>query len=428
LKQTLKNMLDGDDDWFRERLLERFTRYAKVCTVSDSSRPSVPTTDGQWTLARLLVRELKDIGATDTELTSACYVFARIPATVSQERQQHLPVIGFLSHMDTVGDTRSIRTTPVVETHYNGDDIPLFNGLKISPSSDSALAAQVGRTIIHSDGYTPLGADDKAGIAEIITAVEYLLTHPNIEHPALDIIFSPDEETGRGLPGFERDKLRATYCYTLDGGGAPEIETECFNACSADIQFTGHAIHPGSARGVMVNAALMAATFATMLPRSESPEATDGYYGYYCVIDISGVGETAHVEILLRDFTREGIQRRIEALNTYARAVEAQFPGGIARVEITNTYANMKERIDQSPAVLSRLLAAGRALGCELRQKPIRGGTDGARLTEMGIPTPNIFTGGYNFHSKTEWAALDDMTLASKLVVTLAALWSEDPV
>jgi tripeptide aminopeptidase len=325
--------------------------------------------------------------------------------------------------MDTVSDAPGRDVNPILVENYGGERIELAEGLGLDPGAEPDLAAQIGRAIIHTDGRTLLGADDKAGIAEIMGAVEYVLSHPELEHGPVEIIFSPDEETGKGLPDFPLDTIRAAACYTLDGGPRGELEIECFNAYEADVQFRGKLIHPGAARGILVNAALMAAAFAVMLPRSESPEATDGYYGYYCPMVIKGDHESASLELLIRDFDGAGIQRRIGALESFARAVEAQFPGGKVTLNIKKQYTNMKERIEARPEVLEILERAALNLGIEFRLKPIRGGTDGSRLTELGIPTPNIFTGGRNFHSRTEWAAVSDMAAACKLVIELIRLW-----
>jgi tripeptide aminopeptidase len=235
----------------------------------------------------------------------------------------------------------------------------------------------------------------------------------------VEIIFTPDEETGKGLPEFPIDEIKSAYCYTVDGGPMGEIESECFNAYKADIEFTGKVIHVGAARGILANAALMAATFAVLLPRSESPEATDGYYGYYCPMEISGDLEKSLLEVYLRDFTNDGINYRIEALNSFAKTVEAQFPGGKVIVKTYPQYYNMKSGIDKKPEVLENLKKAMDNLGLEWRLKPIRGGTDGSRLTELGIPTPNIFTGGRNFHSRLEWASVSEMCAACRVIIGL---------
>jgi tripeptide aminopeptidase len=403
-------------------VVPRFLRYVKVWTTSDRHIEATPSTPGQWDLAKILAAELRDLGLTWVELTDHCYVIARLPATAGKEQEK---IIGLLAHLDTVDDVSGQNVQPQLVKNYDGGKINLKDGFVLDPETDSALAAQKGRDIIHSDGTTLLGADDKAGIAEIMGAVEWLLAHPEIPHGPVDIIFSPDEETGKGLPEFPLERVKAAACYTLDGGALGELEVECFNAWGALIHFQGRAIHPGYARGIMANATLMAAVYASMLPRSESPEATDGYYGYYNPMEITGNQETASLSVFLRDFDRQGMERRLAALEQFARAVEAQFPGGAVTVDTKPQYYNMKEKIDARPEVLKILQQAAANLGIESRLKPIRGGTDGSRLTELGIPTPNIFTGGHNWHSRTEWAAVSDMAAACALVIELIRLWGE---
>jgi tripeptide aminopeptidase len=278
-----------------------------------------------------------------------------------------------------------------------------------------------------------LGADDKAGIAVLVTAAAYLLGHAELRHGPIRLIFTPDEETGRGLAAlpFEKigsingDKGRLAACYTVDGGAEGEIESECFNAYKADILFSGHVVHLGDARGRLANAALMAADFAALLPRSESPEATDGRFGYYCVTDIQGSLESASCEVFLRDFSIEGMRRRLDTLDTLARAVETRFPGGKVTVKKEKQYLNMRAGIEKDPRCMALLEKAARLAGVEPRNMPIRGGTDGSRLTELGLPTPNIWTGGYNFHSKEEWLLVDGALSACRTVCELARLWAE---
>ncbi|MDR3161298.1 MAG: peptidase T [Spirochaetaceae bacterium] len=413
-----------DEAIIAELVAGRFLRYVRYWTTSDRRIEATPSTPGQWDLAKALVEELRGLGIAEVELTAHCYVIARLPASAAREGR---PAVAFLAHLDTVDDVPGKDVKPQVVKNYDGRRIELAGGLALDPQADAALAAQKGRDLIHADGTTLLGADDKAGIAEILAAVEYLLTHPEIPHGPVEIIFSPDEETGKGLPEFPLERIRSRACYTLDGGGEGELEAECFNALKGEIECTGRAIHPGYGRGILVNAALMAAAFAMMLPRSESPEATDAYYGYYNPVEIRGNGEKAFLEVFIRDFDRAGAQRRAGALDAFARAVEAQFPGGRVHVTIKNQYYNMKERIEKSPEVMRILKKAAANIGIEFTMKPIRGGTDGSRLTELGIPTPNIFTGGHSWHSRTEWAAVSEMTAACRLVIELIRLWGEEP-
>jgi tripeptide aminopeptidase len=327
--------------------------------------------------------------------------------------------------MDTVSDVSGKDVRAILVKNYDGKKIELSGGLALDPAAEPDLAAHKGGAFIHTDGATLLGADDKAGIAGIVGAAEYLLTHPEFSHGPVELIFSPDEEIGRGLPEFPLKAVKAKGCYTLDGGPIGELEIECFNAYVANVEFRGRVIHVGAARGILVNAALMAASYAMMLPRSESPEATDGYYGYYGVMDIRGDLESASLEILVRDFDEEGMKRRLAALEGFARAVEAQFPGGTAQVKTVFQYSNMRESIEKQPQVLEKLRQAALNVGIAFHLIPIRGGTDGSRLTELGIPTPNIFTGGRNAHSRLEWVSVGEMAAACKLVIELIRLWGE---
>jgi tripeptide aminopeptidase len=409
----------AERDALKEALLERFVRYAKIWTTSDPGNEETPTTPGQWELARLLKAELAMFGI-EAELTDHCYLIARIPSNLSPDAPVP-PVIGFLAHLDTSDDVPGKDVNPCVKRSYDGGKIALGNGITLDPAEDADLAAATGKTIVHTDGSTLLGADDKAGIAAIVCAADFLACHNGIKHGPLEIIFTPDEETGKGLPCFPRERIEASYCYTLDGGAGGELEIECFNAYGVDVSFTGKAMHPGAARGLLVNAALMAAHFAAMLPRTESPEATDGYYGFYSLMEISGGIESATARLIVRDFTTAGMTRRLAALESFARAVEAAFPGGSVVIDAKPTYSNMKAAIEARPEVLARLEAAAERCGCGFHLKPIRGGTDGARLAELGIPAPNISTGGRNFPSRTEWLLLEDLLDACILVIELSA-------
>jgi len=406
----------------------RFLNYVRYDTESKRHEEKTPSTPGQWDLAKTLQNELLALGLQDVHITGHCYVIARLPPSPGKE---NAPCVGFLAHLDTAGDVSGKDVKPLLVRNYNGEKIELAGGICLDPSVEPDLAAHKGKDIVHSDGTTLLGADNKAGIAEIMAAAEYLVNNPQIAHGAVEIIFTPDEETGKGLPEFPLSEIKSAACYTVDGGPMGEIESECFNAWKADIEFHGKVIHVGTARGILANAALMASTFATLLPRSESPEATDGYYGYYCPMEISGDLENAALEVFLRDFDSDNMKRRLEALEIIAKTVEMQFPGGKVIVNSQPQYYNMKFKIDEKPDVLEKLkkamdncpTALGR--GIEWRLKPIRGGTDGSRLTELGIPTPNIFTGGRNFHSRLEWASVSEMCAACKVIIELIRLWGE---
>jgi len=407
------------DQQLENLILPRFLNYVRFDTESDGHTEKTPSTAGQWDLAKALRDELSALGLKDVKITDYCYVIARLPPSPGKE---NTPCIGFLAHLDTADDVSGKNVKPQLKENYDGGRIELANGIFLDPEKEPDLAAQKGKSIVHTDGTTLLGADNKAGIAEIMAAVEYFITNPQIEHGPVEIIFTPDEETGKGLPEFPMDEIKSVYCYTIDGGPAGEIESECFNAWKATVEFLGKAIHIGHARGILANAALMASTFATLLPRSESPEATDGYYGYYCPMEISGDLEKATLEVFLRDFDAGGMDRRLAALDVFAKTVEAQFPGGRVIVKKQAQYYNMKAKIDTQPEVLDKLIQAARKAGIECRLVPIRGGTDGSRLTELGIPTPNIFTGGRNFHSRMEWISVSEMRTACRVIIELIKL------
>ncbi len=400
----------------------RLVRYAEIETTSDRHSEDTPSTKTQWELARLLLAEIKALGIADAELDEHCYLFARLPASPGREGA---PSIGLMAHIDTASDVTGANVKPRVIAGYDGGAIDLGAGLTLDPADNPDLAEHVGDSLVVTDGTTLLGADDKAGLAEVMTAAAYLLEHPEVEHGPLELVFTPDEETGKGMNLFPLGKLRSNACYTVDGGKAGEIEAECFTAYAVKAEFKGKAIHIGSARGKLANAVSMAGSFISMLPRSEAPESTDGWYGYYAPLEMSGGIESAVVEVFLRDFTLEGMEARIAAVRAIAKAVEAQFPLGSVKLTESKQYINMREKLDEVPEVLERLMEAARRAGAEPFIKPIRGGTDGARLTEMGVPTPNVFTGGYNYHSRYEWASVAEMALAVGTLVELVKLWAE---
>lgn len=418
----MKNQNQYLNQAFVPALTERFVRYAKLDTQSDRHIEDIPSTQKQWDLAKLLVAELKELGIKDVYLDDHCYVIARIPASKGLEGK---PWVGLMAHMDTASDAPGTNVKPNVIKNYDGRVIQLSPGWELDPAKYTDLRDHVGDTIITTDGTTLLGADDKAGVAEIMTFLSLIMADPSFRHGPLEVYFTPDEETGKGMDMFPLAKTKTVACYTLDGGKAAEIEAECFTAYSVHAEFTGQVIHIGAARGKFANAVAMASYFVGMLPRSESPEATDGWYGYYCPIEISGTMEHAIVDVYLRDFSMPGMEKRIEAVKAFAAAVEAQFPLGKVDLTIKKQYLNMKEKLDATPEVLEKLVKAIEQAGAEPVMSPIRGGTDGSRLTEMGIPTPNIFTGGYNYHSRFEWASVNEMALAVLTLLNLAKAWAE---
>ena len=409
-----------DKNLIQAEVLERFLRYVRVGTTSDRASDQTPSTRGQWDLARMLEQELSALGLTDIELDEHCYLIARLPATPGCESA---PVIGLMAHVDTASDVTGENVQPQVIEHYDGGPIAV-GSYRLDPRDFPDLANYVGDTIVTTDGNTLLGGDDKAGIAEIMTAVRWLVDHPELPHGEVEIIFTPDEETGRGMDRFPKEKLKARACYTFDGGAEGRIEAECFNAYRCDIEFSGSVIHLGDARGKLVNAVSMAAAFIGMLPRTESPEATDGYFGYYCPLEIRGNLEHSSLEVYLRDHDHAEIERRIEALHAFARAVEAAFPGGTVAVKSEKQYLNMYEVIQKDPEVMEKLREAMQAAGYTPQMHAIRGGTDGSRLTEMGIPTPNLSAGEFNMHSRLEWVPVGALTRITQVALELIRVWA----
>lgn len=408
----------------KERLLERFITYAKICTTSNqlnADKGIQPSFEGESELANLLKDELVNLGVKDCTITKYGYVCARIPASAGYESA---PPICFLAHLDTSDAVSGKNVMPQIWQNYDGKAINLKDGVVLDPLVEKTLAKCAGNTIITSDGTTLLGADDKAGIAEIMCAIEFIIKN-NVPHGVIEIIFSPDEETGHGMDNVPLDWISAHACYTLDGSNLGEVETECFNAYKAVVKFTGKAKHTGTARPDMVNSITMANTFLALLPRNESPEATDGYLGFYAPMDIQGTMEETVLTIFLRDFDADNMQKRIQNLNTFARAVEAGFDGGKVTLDAKAQYKNMKNVIQKTPLVVDLLVKALKQCNIEPVFSPIRGGTDGSRLCELGLPTPNIFTGGHNFHSRSEWASLEQMAKACQVVITLASLWKD---
>ena len=406
---------------FRKEILERFLRYVVVDTMSIEplAETKHPSFEGEWDLLKLLEKELKELGLADVTLDEHGYLLARVPAT-----EDGLPCIAFSAHVDTADDVAGNGVKPVVND-YAGGDLVLKNGLVIAADSNPELAKYAGSKIITSEGDTLLGCDDKGGVAEIMTAISYLVSHPEIRHGEIEILFSPDEETGFGMDFFDAKRLHASAFYTVDGGERYSVELECFNAATVKVHFTGVAYHLGAARGRMVNALTMAAAFINAVPQAESPEATDGYYGYYCAQTASGNATDFDVTFYLRDFDYDNLLRRIDVLKRLGSAIEALYIGGKVTVQEKISYLNMGEAAKKSPKAVDAIFKAGEVLGQPLVKQIIRGGTDGSRIAEMaGIPCPNLYTGGHNYHSLTEWAALDAMNDACALIVEIIKQWA----
>lgn len=401
---------------------ERFLRYVQVHTTSDKDSPATPSTRRQFDLARMVVEELGQMGVVDVELTGQCYVIARIPGTAPEPA---IRALCLMAHFDTSPEAPGDNVVPQVWENYRGGGLQISDEVCLTEQENPLLAQYIGETIITASGDTLLGADDKAGLAEIMAAVGFLLRNPDIPRVPLELVFTPDEEIGRGLSGFTRDMITAPVAYTFDGGEEGELEGECYNGYMVEVRCTGSVIHLGYARGRLVNAVSMAAHFTAMLPRNESPEATDERYGYYAPLEIKADAGSARIEIYLRDFEIEQIERRIAALRSFAAATEAQFPGGKVEVLPHKQYLNMRDSIASEPRIMELARQAIRDTGMEPIERSIRGGTDGARLCELGVPTPNIFAGGVNFHSVREWVAVPAMIRAVETGVMLAVRWAE---
>ena len=403
------------DKRIRKELVERFCRYVQIETTSDANvRDRCPTTDGQLDLITLVARELKGLGIKDVSVDGNGHLRAFIPGNIPRKK-----VFGFISHADTSPEVSGRNVKPIIHEKYDGKPIKLSKDLVLSPAEYPLLSQYKGKTIITSDGSTLLGADDKAGIAEILTAASYFLSHPEIKRNSMEIFITPDEEIGQGTDHFPLDKIKARYLYTVDGDAEGCIESECFNAYSAKLSIKGVSIHPGSGKGKLVNASLLGAEFISMLPKGEMPETTEGREGFFCPVSISGTMEECQVSLILRDFDAAGMERRIKLVEQAAESLKKKWPSAAVELEIAHSYSNMKEYVDRDKKCLSYLEAAVEKTGMKPVHKLIRGGTDGSRLSELGHPCPNIFTGGQNFHGRLEWAAVPAMERAVQVIINL---------
>lgn len=408
-----------------DELVARFTRYVKIDTQSLDGSDSYPSTQKQLELSKMLVTELHDLGLSDAELTEHGYVFATLPANSEKE----VPVIGFIAHVDTSPDVSGADVNPVIHKNYQGGDIvlPQDNTQIITPLENPALADCIGHDIVTTDGTTLLGADNKAGVAEIMTAVAYLKKHPEIAHGPIRIAFTVDEEVGTGTLHFNVEQFGAKYAYTIDGGPAGEIEDETFCADSVTVIMHGINMHPGYAKGKMLNSQRIGAELIDMLPKdSMTPETTEKREGYIHLHSITGTVETTEMKFLIRDFTVDGLNEKEEMIASFLNALKLKYPLLNFAMVTEESYRNMKYILDKHPLVTKYAFEAVKRAGLDPVQGLIRGGTDGARLSYMGLPTPNIFTGGHNFHSKKEWASVQVMAKAVETIIHLAAIW-ENP-
>ena len=399
------------------KVVERFLKYVKYNTGSDSMSGTTPSSSGQIEFAKVLADELKSIGLQNVEIDQFSYVYATLPSNV----ELLVPVVGFIAHLDTSPDFTGINVSPLIIESYGGGDIVLDKAEKftLSPAVFPELNSYIGHSLIVTDGTTLLGADDKAGIAEIITAMEFLLSHNEIKHGEVKIAFTPDEEIGEGAEHFDVTKFGADFAYTIDGGELGELQYENFNAVGAKISIQGSSVHPGYAKGKMKNAILIGNELIAMLPNNESPEHTQGYEGFYHVTRMSGSVERAEIEFILRDFTREGIKDRKQNLQNIVKQINEKFGEGTIVLKLNDQYFNMREKIEPVKYIVDLAEAAMIESGLQPKIVPIRGGTDGARLSYIGLPCPNIFAGGHNFHGKYEYVPTRSMAKACEVIVKI---------
>ena len=400
-----------------ENLIKRFVKYAKVHTTSSEDSETVPSTEIQKNLGKILVEDLKEIGLSDAYMDDKGYVYA----TLKSNTDKNLKKIGFIAHMDTSPAASGENVNPQIHRNYDGGDIVVNKekNIVLSPNEFSILSEKVGKTIITSDGTTLLGADDKAGITEIIEALKYIIENPQIEHSDIKVCFTPDEEVGRGADFFDVEGFNTDFAYTVDGGEIGELEYENFNASSVDIKIIGKSVHPGSAYNVMINAAAVATEFNSMVPQNEVPEKTKGYEGFYMLTSISGEVDEAKLSYILRDFDLDGLNQRKAKIEEITKTLQQKYGEDRIIVEIKDSYYNMKEKIEPVMYIIDLAKKAMKDADIEPKIVPIRGGTDGARISYMGIPTPNLFTGGYNFHGYYEYAVAEEMEKAKEVIINI---------
>ncbi|WP_321478415.1 peptidase T [uncultured Bacteroides sp.] len=401
-------------------LTERFLKYVSFDTQSDELTRLTPSTPGQMVFANYLKEELESLGLEEVTLDEYGYLFATLPSNIDKE----VPTIGFISHMDTSPDMTGKNVTPRIVKNYDGTDIVLAadENIVLSPAQFPELLDHKGEDLIVTNGKTLLGADDKAGIAEIVSAMVYLMEHPEIKHGKIRIGFNPDEEIGEGAHKFDVEKFGCEWGYTMDGGELGELEFENFNAAGAKVIFKGRNVHPGYARHKMINSMRIASQFITMLPRHETPEHTQGYEGFYHLVGMKGNVEETTLSYIIRDHNRDKFESRKQEMEHLVRKINAEFGEGTATLELKDQYFNMREKIEPVMHIIDTAFAAMEAVGVKPNVKPIRGGTDGAQLSFKGLPCPNIFAGGLNFHGRYEFVPIQNMEKAMKVIVKIAEL------
>ena len=407
----------------KQHIINRFTSYITIDTESDPKSDSTPSTEKQWNLAKKLAEELKEMGMSDVSIDENAYVMATLPSNVDHE----VPAIGFVSHFDTSPDFTGANIQPQIVENYDGKDIILnaAEDIVLSPDYFEDLLQYKGQTLITTDGTTLLGADDKAGITEIMSAVEYLLQHPEIKHGPIKVGFTPDEEIGRGAHKFDVEKFGAKWAYTMDGSQIGELEYENFNAAGADVKVKGKIVHPGYAKGKMVNSMYIAQDFVNSLPRLETPEHTEGRQGFFHLTQISGKVEETNMHYIIRDHDKEHFEARKKMMLDLAAEINSQHQKEVITIEIKDQYFNMREKVEPVMHIVDIAEDAMKAVDVEPIIKPIRGGTDGSQLSFMGLPCPNIFAGGHNFHGRYEYVPVESMIKATEVIVKIAELTAE---
>jgi tripeptide aminopeptidase len=402
----------------KKQITERFIKYVTIDTESDPNNPNFPSTAKQWDLARILEKELKAIGLDDVELDENCYIMATLPSNISY----NVPTIGFISHLDTSPDFTGANVKPQIVENYQGNDIVLNESQNIilSPDDFDDLLQYKNQTLITTDGTTLLGADDKAGITEIVSAMEYLVQHPEIKHGKIRICFTPDEEVGKGAHLFDVAKFGAKWAYTMDGSQIGELEYENFNAAFAKVTISGKIVHPGYAKDKMINSMLIASDYIASLPANEVPEKTEGYEGFFHLHDMKGNVDETVLEYIIRDHDFDLFEKRKYLMQKIALGFNEQFKKELIKVKIENQYFNMKEKIEPVMHIVTIAEEVMKDIGIKPLIKPIRGGTDGSQLSYKGLPCPNIFAGGHNFHGRYEYVPVESMQKATEVIVGIA--------
>ncbi len=405
-----------------ENILERFLRYVSVDTQSNEESASQPSTEKQWDLLKMLCKELNDMGI-EASLDEYGYVMGTIPSNIEKE----VPAVGFIAHVDTAPDASGKDVKPQIIKNYDGSDIALkgVQGLYLKPSEFPELLHFIGQTLITTDGTTLLGADDKAGVAEIMNAAQWIMEHPDFKHGTIKIGFTPDEEIGRGVVKFDVKRFGADYAYTMDGGEIGELEFENFNAASAKIHIQGRNVHPGSAKGKMKNAILIGQELNSLLPIEQRPEYTEGYEGFFHIISFKGAVEEADFAYIIRDHDAAKFDRKKEVIRECVDFINRKYGEGTAVLDLRDQYRNMREQVEPHYHIIEKAVKAMEMEGIKPKIQPIRGGTDGANLSYMGLPCPNIFAGGLNFHGKMEFVPLESIEAASKVILNIIGLFAE---